>query len=87
MLRVLLFLATNMAVLVMAAIAMSVLTALGLIPQNAPYTQLLIWSALFGMGVVMTRALVARLAIHLEMASERNDPPIPNKALQISSCV
>ncbi len=50
MLRVLLFLATNMAVLVMAAIAMSVLTALGLIPQNAPYTQLLIWSALFGMG-------------------------------------
>lgn len=50
MLRVLLFVATNMAVLVMAGIAMGVLTALGLIPQNAPYTQLLIWSALFGVG-------------------------------------
>ncbi|MEN8145857.1 MAG: protease HtpX [Gemmatimonadota bacterium] len=50
MLRVLLFLATNMAVLVMAAVAMSVLTALGFIPQNAPYVQLLIWSALFGFG-------------------------------------
>ena len=36
MLRIALFLATNLAVLVLAAIAMYVLTALGLIPQNAP---------------------------------------------------
>lgn len=50
MLRILLFLATNLAVLAMAAIAMTVLTALGVIPQNAPYIQLLIWSALFGFG-------------------------------------
>ncbi len=50
MLRIALFLATNLAVLVLAAIAMYVLTALGLIPQNAPYTQMLIWSALFGFG-------------------------------------
>lgn len=50
MLRIFLFLATNLAVLVLAAIAMYVLTALGLIPQNAPYTQMLIWCALFGFG-------------------------------------
>ncbi len=50
MLRILLFLATNFAVLVMAAIAMYVLTALGVIPPNAPYTQMLIWCALFGFG-------------------------------------
>ncbi len=50
MLRIVLFLATNIAVLFMAAIAMSVLTALGIIPPNAPYIQMLIWSALFGFG-------------------------------------
>jgi heat shock protein HtpX len=50
MLRILLFLATNLAVLFMAAIAMAVLTALGVIPPNAPYVQMLIWSALFGFG-------------------------------------
>ncbi|MGB5813129.1 MAG: protease HtpX [Polyangiales bacterium] len=50
MLRILLFLATNIAVLMMASIAMYVLTALGFIPQNAPYTQMLIWCALFGFG-------------------------------------
>ncbi|MDH3733018.1 MAG: protease HtpX [Gemmatimonadota bacterium] len=50
MLRILLFLITNVAVLAMAAIAMSVLTALGFIPQDAPYVQLLIWCALFGFG-------------------------------------
>ena len=50
MLRIFLFLATNLAVLVLAAIAMYVLTALGLIPQNAPYTQMLIWAAQFGFG-------------------------------------
>ena len=50
MLRIALFLATNLAVLVLAAIAMYVLTALGLIPPNAPYTQMLIWCALFGFG-------------------------------------
>ena len=50
MLRIVLFLATNIAVLIMAAIAMYVLTALGFIPPNAPYTQMLIWCALFGFG-------------------------------------
>ncbi|MEM8607660.1 MAG: protease HtpX [Myxococcota bacterium] len=50
MLRIALFLATNLAVLAMAAIAMYVLTALGFIPPNAPYTQMLIWCALFGFG-------------------------------------
>lgn len=48
--RILLFLATNLAVLTMAAVAMSVLTALGVIPQDAPYVQMLIWCALFGFG-------------------------------------
>jgi heat shock protein HtpX len=50
MLRILLFLGTNLAVLFMAAIAMSVLTALGVIPPDAPYVAMLIWCALFGFG-------------------------------------
>ncbi|MDH4350523.1 MAG: protease HtpX [Gemmatimonadota bacterium] len=50
MLRILLFLATNVAVLMMAAVAMTVLTALGIIPPDAPYIQLLVWCALFGFG-------------------------------------
>jgi heat shock protein HtpX len=50
MLRITLFLVTNLAVLVMATIAMAVLTALGVIPENAPYVQALIWCALFGFG-------------------------------------
>jgi len=50
MLRILLFLGTNLAVLFMAAIAMWVLTALGVIPPDAPYVAMLIWCALFGFG-------------------------------------
>jgi heat shock protein HtpX len=50
MLRIILFLGTNLAVLVMASIAMYVLTALGVIPPGAPYTSMLIWCALFGFG-------------------------------------
>jgi heat shock protein HtpX len=50
MLRILLFLATNIAVLFMAAIAMAVLTALGVIPPDAPYVAMLVWCALFGFG-------------------------------------
>ena len=50
MLRIVLFLATNLAVLLMASIAMWVLTALGVIPPDAPYTSMLIWCALFGFG-------------------------------------
>ena len=50
MLRIILFLATNLAVLVMASIAMYVLTALGVIPPDAPYSAMLIWCALFGFG-------------------------------------
>jgi len=50
MLRILLFLATNIAVLFMAAIAMAALTALGVIPPDAPYVAMLVWCALFGFG-------------------------------------
>lgn len=50
MLRIVLFLATNLAVLFMAAIAMAVLTALGVIPPDAPYISMLVWCALFGFG-------------------------------------
>jgi heat shock protein HtpX len=49
-LRIVLFLATNLAVLFMAAIAMAVLTALGVIPPDAPYISMLVWCALFGFG-------------------------------------
>ena len=48
--RVLLFVLTNVAVLAMAAVSMAVLTALGVIPQNAPFIEMLIWCALFGFG-------------------------------------
>jgi heat shock protein HtpX len=50
MLRILLFLATNLAVMVMAAVTMAVLTALGIIPPDAPYVEILVWCALFGFG-------------------------------------
>ena len=50
MLRIILFLATNLAVLAMAGVTMTVLTALGVIPPDAPYITLLIWCALFGFG-------------------------------------
>ena len=50
MLRILLFLGTNLAVLLMAGIAMAALTAFGVIPPNAPYVTMLIWAALFGFG-------------------------------------
>lgn len=50
MLRIVLFLATNLAVLFMASIAMWALTAMGVIPPDAPYTSMLIWCALFGFG-------------------------------------
>jgi heat shock protein HtpX len=50
MLRILLFLATNLAVLFMAGIAMAALTAFGVIPPDAPYVTMLIWAALFGFG-------------------------------------
>ncbi|HSN83352.1 MAG TPA: protease HtpX [Polyangiales bacterium] len=50
MLRIALFIATNLAVLFVAAIAMAVLTALGIIPPDAPYLQMLIWCAIFGFG-------------------------------------
>ena len=48
--RILLYLATNIAVLFMASIVMGILTALGIIPPNAPYAQLLVWCAVFGFG-------------------------------------
>ena len=50
MLRIILFLATNLAVLAMAGVTMTVLTALGVIPPDAPYITMLIWCALFGFG-------------------------------------
>jgi len=50
MLRIVLFLATNLAVLFMAAIAMAALTAIGVIPPDAPYISMLVWCALFGFG-------------------------------------
>lgn len=50
MLRIILFLATNLAVLILAGIAMSLLTAFGVIPPDSPYTAMLIWCALFGFG-------------------------------------
>jgi heat shock protein HtpX len=50
MLRIALYIATNLAVLFVAAIAMAVLTALGIIPPDAPYIEMLVWCAIFGFG-------------------------------------
>jgi heat shock protein HtpX len=63
MLRIFLFLATNLAVLLMAAIAMAVLTALGVIPPDAPYLSMLIWCALFGFGgAILSLAMSKKIA-------------------------
>ena len=63
MLRILLFLATNLAVLFMAAIAMAVLTALGIIPPDAPYVSMLVWCALFGFGgSILSLAMSKKIA-------------------------
>jgi heat shock protein HtpX len=63
MLRIVLFLATNLAVLVMAGIAMTVLTALGVIPPDAPYLSMLIWCALFGFGgSILSLAMSKKIA-------------------------
>ena len=63
MLRIVLFLATNLAVLFMAAIAMAVLTALGVIPPDAPYVSMLVWCALFGFGgAILSLALSKTVA-------------------------
>jgi len=75
MLRVLLYLATNLAVLTMAAVAMTVLTALGIIPQDAPYIQLLIWCALFGFGgSILSLALSKTIAKRSTRARVITDP-------------
>ena len=63
--RVLLFALTNIAVLAMAAVSMAVLTALGVIPPDAPLVGLLVWCALFGFGgailsLAMSKAIAKR---------------------------
>ena len=63
MLRIVLFLATNLAVLFMAAIAMAALTAFGIIPPDAPYISMLVWCALFGFGgAILSLALSKTIA-------------------------
>jgi len=63
MLRIFLFLATNIAVMFMAAIAMAVLTALGIIPPDAPYVSMLVWCALFGFGgSILSLAMSKKIA-------------------------
>jgi heat shock protein HtpX len=78
MMRIVLYLATNLAVLVMAAVAMAVLSALGIIPPNAPYVQLLIWCALFGFGgsflsLAMSKWVAKRATGARLIASPSND--------------
>lgn len=78
MMRIVLYLATNLAVLVMAAVAMAVLSALGIIPPNAPYVQLLIWCALFGFGgsflsLAMSKWVAKRATGARVIASPSND--------------
>ena len=63
MLRIVLFLATNLAVLIMAGVAMTVLTALGVIPPDAPYVSMLVWCALFGFGgSILSLAMSKKIA-------------------------
>ena len=85
MLRIVLFLATNLAVLFMAAIAMAVLTALGIIPPDAPYISMLVWCALFGFGgsilslamssvYLYVRYIAARYSAEDQMVSATRPP-------------
>lgn len=81
MLRILLFMATNVAVLTMAAVAMAVLTAAGVIPQDAPYVQLLIWCALFGFGgSILSLALSKWMAKRSTGAQVLDNPSDPGQA-------
>ncbi len=50
MLRIVLFLATNVAVMIAASIAIAVLTATGIIPPGAVSAQHFVFAAVFGMG-------------------------------------
>jgi heat shock protein HtpX len=63
MLRIVLFLATNLAVLIMAGVAMAALTAFGVIPPDAPYVSMLVWCALFGFGgSILSLAMSKKIA-------------------------
>jgi len=81
MTRIFLYLATNVAVLAMAAVAMTVLTALGVIPPNAPYAQALIWCALFGFGgSILSLALSKKVAKRSTGAKVLDNPSNPTEA-------
>ena len=74
MLRVLLFLATNLAVMLMAAVAMSVLRALGFLPEGMN-AQLLVWCAIFGMGgSFLSLAMSKQIAIRTTRAHVIESP-------------
>jgi len=81
MLRIILFLVTNVAVLTMAAVAMSVLTALGVIPPNAPYIQMLVWCAIFGFGgSIISLAMSKWIAKKSTGAQVLDNPSDPTQA-------
>jgi heat shock protein HtpX len=76
--RILLFVMTNVAVLTMAAVAMTVLTALGVIPADAPMVEALIWCALFGFGgsilsLAMSKS-IAKRSTGAQVLTNPSDP-------------
>ncbi len=86
MMRIVLFLITNVAVLVMAGVAMVVLTALGVIPPDAPYIQTLVWCALFGFGgSFLSLALSKGMARRATGAQVLTDASNPTEAWLLST--
>lgn len=78
MLRIALFLLTNLAVLVVASLAMFVLTALGVIPPDAPYTSLLVWCGIFGfagsfISLMMSKTIAKRTTRAHVITEPRNE--------------
>lgn len=77
MTRIILFLATNFAVMVMASVAISVLTALGVIPPGAYSFQMLIYAAAFGMGGSLISLALSKWLAKRSMGVQVIDPARP----------
>ncbi|MEZ4287147.1 MAG: protease HtpX [Polyangiales bacterium] len=75
--RILLFLATNIAVMALASIVMVVLQATGILPPNMPYVSSMIYCAVFGMGgafisLAMSKTMAKRSVGAVVIETPRN---------------
>ena len=82
MMRIILFLGTNFAVMVMAGIAITVLTALGVIPPGAYSLQMLIYAAAFGMGGSLISLALSKWMAKRSMGVQVIDPAQPGSDVE-----